>query len=379
MTLTIPQAADECQETCHRLEPYGFDADTTVQHMAPWAGTVYEPMVVQHCGMTVGTLYTKAGLTMSAQAGDLTGDFPHMAYTPAVALDVINSGPVESGGWLVTGTPQEGDFVILDWGYGGWANWSASDHAVYLRGAPAWPASFSSRGWNEDEYGAGVDSERPSGLVVVVGRPRNLTQAHIDAINASIAEATPAGPAADTYAGRIYARMKTWGFTDAGIAGALGNFQQESGIDPTATEGYVGWENLGDGEHEGAGIAQWSFERRTQLASFAAAQARTWDDLDLQLDYMRWELDNTHQAADVVGRTATDPVSAALDWEEAYESARIKGPREQYAVEQMAKILAGDYTPAGVATPVTYRPPRDQATLIVLAWINNRRPGRNWS
>lgn len=83
---------------------------------------------------------------------------------------------------------------------------------------------------------------------------------------------------------KIWNYFKGLGFTDAAAAGAMGNFFQESGLNPAAKE--VG----GDGR----GLAQWSFERRKSLEKYAKSVGKSWSDLQVQLDFMATEFENNY-------------------------------------------------------------------------------------
>ena len=74
-----------------------------------------------------------------------------------------------------------------------------------------------------------------------------------------------------------YLKMKGW--TDTAIAGALGNFHQESGLDPGKVE------NNGIGY----GIGQWSFDRRVRLEAYASWRNLPVNHLLMQLDYLTEE------------------------------------------------------------------------------------------
>jgi len=64
------------------------------------------------------------------------------------------------------------------------------------------------------------------------------------------------------------------------VAGIVGNLYAESKFDTSA---------LGDGDTSG-GIAQWHADRFTNLKQFASQNGKDWRDLDLQLDFMWYEL-----------------------------------------------------------------------------------------
>lgn len=69
-------------------------------------------------------------------------------------------------------------------------------------------------------------------------------------------------------------------------AGIMGNMKQESGFNPTAT-------NPDSGAY---GIAQWYAERNDALASFAASKGKDKSDINVQLEYLRSELEGGYKS-----------------------------------------------------------------------------------
>jgi Phage tail lysozyme len=84
-----------------------------------------------------------------------------------------------------------------------------------------------------------------------------------------------------------YDYFRTQGFTNFQAAGAVGNLDQESGIDPTISQ---------NGGGVGRGIAQWSTGGRwdtsdgDNLLAFAAQENKSPYDLGVQLDFIMFEL-----------------------------------------------------------------------------------------
>ncbi len=103
--------------------------------------------------------------------------------------------------------------------------------------------------------------------------------------------------------------------TPAQAAGAIGNMYEESGgLNPASLESGVG---------PGHGIAQWSFSRWTNLSNFAAQQNKPWNDLNLQLNFLKGELEGPEQAIlqDSEFTSTTDPSVAAVRWRIVFERA----------------------------------------------------------
>lgn len=67
--------------------------------------------------------------------------------------------------------------------------------------------------------------------------------------------------------------------------GILGNIDAESGCRPEAVEG----------NGEGHGLCQWSFGRKKKLKDFAASKGKDWKDLDIQLLFLKDELNGPYK------------------------------------------------------------------------------------
>ena len=78
----------------------------------------------------------------------------------------------------------------------------------------------------------------------------------------------------------VWQFFKSKGYSEAAIAGIMGNLQQESGINPAALQ------KGGSAK----GIAQWEGGRYTNLVNFAKSRNRDWTDLDSQLLFIDKEL-----------------------------------------------------------------------------------------
>lgn len=131
---------------------------------------------------------------------------------------------------------------------------------------------------------------------------------------------------------KVWSFFENNGFNEKGIAGIMGNLQQESGLDPTAV-------NSSNGAF---GIAQWMGGRKTNLDNFAKEKGTANTDLGTQLEFLLKELQGgeatTKQILDRNGginalKGATD-VKAATDlFEKAFERSGgdAMGKRRDYA------------------------------------------------
>jgi len=96
-------------------------------------------------------------------------------------------------------------------------------------------------------------------------------------------------------------------------AGALGNFQQESGMNPAAVEG----------NGEGHGLAQWSYGRKTTLFNLASQNSKQWSDLVLQFKMITNEINGSYGKSLISAgfESVTTPKNASYLFQKIYESA----------------------------------------------------------
>ena len=111
-------------------------------------------------------------------------------------------------------------------------------------------------------------------------------------------------------------------FNAVQAAGALGNFPQESTLNPAAVEP----------NGKGHGLAQWTDDRWTKLQSLASTEGKTWSDLGLQLLMIQSELNDEPGFSAEGGRlasqfaefaTVTDPARASYLFQQSYERAGV--------------------------------------------------------
>lgn len=160
-------------------------------------------------------------------------------------------------------------------------------------------------------------------------------------------------PAAATVA----RRLKQQGFTNAQIAGVLGNLALESGFNPRVNEGGKVGGPLGRG---GYGLAQWTGGRQTNLVNFAKKRKMDPGDPGLQADFLVHELQGPESRAAEALRTAKSPEQAALVFTREFErpgipkyDARMKAARGYYdkvgqldqGIDFAPKPLPGEQVP----------------------------------
>ncbi len=129
-------------------------------------------------------------------------------------------------------------------------------------------------------------------------------------------------------------RLKQKGFSNAQIAGVLGNFAQESGFNPRVNEGGKVGAPLGIG---GYGMAQWTGGRQKNLVNFAKQRKMDPGDPVLQADFLVYELEGPESRAAASLRKAQSPEQAALVFRRDFERAgipkdevRMKAARDYY-------------------------------------------------
>lgn len=96
--------------------------------------------------------------------------------------------------------------------------------------------------------------------------------------------------------------------------GMVANMIAESRLDPGINE----IAPLVPGSRGGYGLNQWTGPRRRQYEAFAAERGAPLDDLDTQLDFTLWELQNTESRAWNALQSAADEVEAARIYSEKF-------------------------------------------------------------
>lgn len=129
------------------------------------------------------------------------------------------------------------------------------------------------------------------------------------------------------------------GYSPSASAGIVGNLDYESGLD-TSIEGDKGFKG-----GSSYGIAQFRGERLQRLKKMYGDK---WNDFDNQLNFVDWELNNTHRKAGNILKTAKDFHVAGQAFSDYYEIpqkkyAENKGRRDR--VEMMHRKFAnsGNY------------------------------------
>ena len=113
--------------------------------------------------------------------------------------------------------------------------------------------------------------------------------------------------------------------------GMMGNFQQESSMNPKIVNKTSG----------ASGIAQWLGGRLTGLKNHASSLNSTWDDLSVQLSWLKKEMESGYEYQQLVRGNFADaktPADAAAIWAEYFERA---GAHEEMVSKRVA--FANEY------------------------------------
>jgi hypothetical protein len=134
------------------------------------------------------------------------------------------------------------------------------------------------------------------------------------------------------------------GLTNIQAAGIVGNLDQESGMDPTISQ-------IGGGP--GRGIAQWSaggrWDRDTNdnVRAFAAQEGKPMKSLDVQLDFVWYELTTFPHYGLAQLRAATTVTSAVVAFQNKFEACGNCAQANRVRFAQAALNAYGGDTPSG--------------------------------
>jgi hypothetical protein len=155
----------------------------------------------------------------------------------------------------------------------------------------------------------------------------------------------------DENARAVYSVLKTLGMPDENIAGILGNWSQESGIDPTSVEGISdepyqigprkktawdgGFTHIPGQSHGGIGLGQWSNGRTPMLLDYAKSKGLDWYTIKAQLAFML-EGDSPSDVTvfkDMVTKSQGSPGDAARYFHEEWERSADNASQIQERVD----------------------------------------------
>lgn len=147
---------------------------------------------------------------------------------------------------------------------------------------------------------------------------------------------------------QIIAGLMQRGLSEAQAKGIVANMIVESaGLQPGVNE----FNPVVPGSRGGYGLNQWTGPRRRQFEAYAAERGSALDDVDTQLDFTMWELQNTERGAFDALQTAQTPMDAARIYSEKFLRPGIPNSGRRMAeAERLAGLsvnaLAGGQMPA---------------------------------
>lgn len=125
------------------------------------------------------------------------------------------------------------------------------------------------------------------------------------------------------------------------VAGIIGNWSQESALNPAIVQGNAVSPDASNAEIKAlsggglaVGLAQWDSGRRTQLVEFAESKGGIWSDINIQLEFFKSELDGSEGANLIAGGFNDQSKSAeelTLIFMEKFERAGIPHMENRYA------------------------------------------------
>lgn len=139
----------------------------------------------------------------------------------------------------------------------------------------------------------------------------------------------------------IIAGLVQRGMSLAQAQGVVANMIAESRLDPGINEVAP----LVPGSRGGYGLNQWTGPRRKQFEAFAADRGVDPSDLNAQLDFTMWELQNTEKGAWNALQGVNDPVEAARIYSEKFLRPGI--PHLDKRLSEAARLAGMPYSPQG--------------------------------
>jgi hypothetical protein len=218
---------------------------------------------------------------------------------------------------------------------------------------------------------ADATSEIRKVTVEGAGALKGIAQGALDAVRAAankmISKAAAQDPGDEDYGPlkgsangeKIFRFFKQAGFSDNQAAAWVGNFVQESGLNPAIIQP----------NGEGHGLAQWGGGRFAALQEFAASKNKPWQDLQTQLEYVMHELHGSESGAYGAIKSATTLDQAVNAIGSKYERYGIEGDRSGPAREALA-TYGGEFAKGGIVPGDNGRP------VIITAhaqeWVLNK-------
>ena len=152
-----------------------------------------------------------------------------------------------------------------------------------------------------------------------------------------------------TNAKTIFGVLSAWGMPDENVAGIVGNWDAESGVDPTSVQSYFNSPQVMSDEKKaaatntdnGIGLGQWTFGRNANLRTYAESNATNWWTLEMQLGFMVSDAEGSDALVvkDMISTTRGTPAEAAShfhdEWERSADTDSMAARRGEKAAKWM--------------------------------------------
>lgn len=143
--------------------------------------------------------------------------------------------------------------------------------------------------------------------------------------------------------------LSAWGMPNENIAGILGNWDAESGIDPTSVQNHFKSPHemtevkreAATNTNNGIGLGQWTFGRNANLREYATGHGEDWWSLTMQLGFMLSAAEGSDAGVvkDMIANSYGTPATAAIHfhdaWERSADTAAMRERRATYATTWM--------------------------------------------
>ena len=141
--------------------------------------------------------------------------------------------------------------------------------------------------------------------------------------------------------------------------GIVANMIAESRLDPGINE----IAPLVEGSRGGYGLNQWTGPRRRQYEAFAADRGVQPNDLNAQLDFTLWELQNTEKGAWNALQGVNDPIEAARIYSEKFLRPGI--PHMDRRLSEAARLAGVPFDPSQAGNALAMGPqPQPQQNAL---------------
>lgn len=148
------------------------------------------------------------------------------------------------------------------------------------------------------------------------------------------------------------------GYTKEQALGIVGNLIHESGLRTSA----VGDKNL---KHNAYGVAQWRMERFDRLKS---KYGNDWDKFENQLEFVDWELNNTHKNTGKLLKSAKNAHEAGQIFSDEFERPKLKYGQDKNrrtAVASLASRLEGvNLKDVNINSQETFLPKKQESSIF---------------